>query len=114
MSHIGIERFWKPKDGEDVTIRFLDVLCVGSFWEHGIPFIDTKTGVARTLQIHEHASVIHKDEVKILACSSEMMKKIADEGRRILQELQTQRFEESRRAAAARFKRSKTMYGAKR
>jgi hypothetical protein len=61
-----------------------------------------------------HLPVIHDGENKILAVNSVTMKKIAEEGRRLVEEMQARLLVESQRVAAQRFKRSKTFYGAKR
>jgi hypothetical protein len=126
MSHFGLEKFFKPKDGEKVTIRILDEpKNKGWYWDHGV-YVHDLPGSARECTIggpydqniqptkRYHLPVIHDGESKILAVNEVLMKQIAEEGRRIVEELQAQHLVEDQRNAAARFKRSKLFYGAKR
>jgi hypothetical protein len=126
MSHFGLEKFFKPKDGENVTIRILDEpKNKGWYWDHGV-YVHDLPGSARPCTIggpydeniqpvkRYHLPVIHDGESKILAVNSATMKKIAEEGRRLVEEMQARLLVEWQREAAARFKRSKMFYGAKR
>jgi hypothetical protein len=136
MSHFGLEKFFKPQDGEPVIIKILDEppLSMGQhyikpregwYWDRGLYLCDLP-GEPKECTIggpydqniqptkRYHLPVIHDGEQKILALNSVMMKSIADMGRRIMEELEAKMLAKSQRDAAARFKRSKMFYGAKR
>jgi hypothetical protein len=161
MSHFGLEKFFKPKDGEKISIKILDEppLSMGQhyiepsrwdglfdhppggcgrpdcesckpknkgwYWDRGLYLCDLP-GDPKECTIggpydqniqptkRYHLPVIHEGEQKILAVNSVTMKKIAEEGRRLVEEMQARLLVESQRTAAARFKRSKTFYRAKR
>jgi len=136
MSHGDLNKFFRPKDGEKISIRILDEPPLsmnqhfieprkGWYWDNGIlmhdigdePKLCTLGGPydenIQPVRRH-HLPVMHDGELKILALNSALMKKITETARRIQAELQAKMLVESQRAAAARFKRSKMFYGAKR
>jgi hypothetical protein len=124
MSHFGLEKFFKPDAG--ATIKILDEpKNKGWYWDRGVYMLDLP-GSARPCTIggpydeniqpvkRHQLPVIHDGELKIFTVNSVVMKSIADMGRRIQAELQAKMLIVSQRNAAARFKRSKMFYGAKR
>lgn len=126
-------KFWMPEVDQKVFVKILDervfsmnqhfVKREGWYWDHGVlmhdigdePKLCTLGGPydenIQPVKRH-HLPVMHDGKLKILALNSAMMNKIAEEGRRLIEQMQARLLIEGQRAAAARFKRSKMMYKA--
>ena len=106
-------KFWMPQDGEKISIKILDEPPL-SMNQHFIKFSLLDDKIEDLLPRKTYLNVIHEGERKIMAMNPVMMRKLADLGQRLIDEMQSRLRFEAQRIAAARFKRSKMYCGAKR
>lgn len=111
-------KFWLPKDGEKISIKILDEPPL-SMNQHFIePCIwdglFDRPPCGDGLNKKTYLNVLHDGERKVMAMNPVMMRKLADLGQRLIDEMQSRLRIEAQRAVAAQFKRSKMHYGAKR